>query len=308
MKDNILITGVNGFIGRNVARYFAETGWSVIGIDKSKPDDELDATLSFHHVINLPDAKLMSFLQEYKPSACIHCAGRSSIGDSLRDPVPDFYDSAVVTFELLNALRMKAPQCRVLFVSSAAVYGNPRVIPVSEDQPPQPISPYGFHKWQCEQICLEFASIYGLHTASARIFSAYGRGLRRQVVWDICEKLSLSKKLVLQGTGKESRDFIHVSDISRALMTIVEYAPMKGEQYNVACGHKTEINELALIILKLLGINTTPVFDGIVPPGTPLNWEADISKIISLGYSQKISLQEGINDFINWCRGELSWQ
>src|SRR5438552_189686 len=79
------------------------------------------------------------------------------------------------------------------------------------------LSPYGYHKRQAELICEEFSRVYALPTAVARIFSAYGPGLRRQVVWDICEKALATGKLELRGTGAESRDFIHAADIARGL-------------------------------------------------------------------------------------------
>ena len=304
-SKSILVTGVAGFIGRYVARHFSEQGWSVLGIDNSPPENAPLANLSAYHRLQLPDAALNGLLQEYSPQVCIHCAGRASVGLSLTDPAADFYASAALTFEILNALRLNVPSCRFIFLSSAAVYGNPESLPVSETQPPAPLSPYGFHKWQSEQLCLEFAKVYGLPTASLRIFSAYGPGLRRQVLWDICQKVITQNSLTLQGTGKESRDFIHALDIARALSVVATSAPMQGEVYNLGSGQEIAIGQLANMVLEALDADCSPEFDGVVPAGTPLNWQADVSKLQALGFSASVPLERGVKTFANWCRAEL---
>ncbi len=304
-SKSILVSGVAGFIGRYVARHFSEQGWSVIGIDNSPPENAPLANLSAYHRLQLPDAALNGLLQEHSPQVCIHCAGRASVGLSLTDPAADFYASAALTFEILNALRLNVPSCRFIFLSSAAVYGNPESLPVSETQPPAPLSPYGFHKWQSEQLCLEFAKVYGLPTASLRIFSAYGPGLRRQVLWDICQKVITQKSLTLQGTGKESRDFIHALDIARALSVVATSAPMQGEVYNLGSGQEVAIGQLANMVLEALDADCSPEFDGVVPAGTPLNWRADVSKLQALGFTASVPLERGVKTFANWCRAEL---
>lgn len=301
----LLITGVAGFIGRYVARYFSERGWSVIGIDNSPPENAPLANLSTYYRLQLPTSELSSILQKLPLYACIHCAGRASVGLSLSDPSSDFYASTALTFEILNALRLSAPQCRFVFLSSAAVYGNPHSLPISEKQPPAPLSPYGFHKWQCEQLCWEFAKVYQLNTTSLRIFSAYGPGLRRQVIWDICQKAIAQNTLILQGTGRESRDFIHAIDIANALSIVIDKAPMQGEVYNLGTGREVAIAQLTNLVLQALDLDISPQFNGIVPSGNPSNWQADISKLEQLGFFPTVPLERGIKTFANWCRAEL---
>jgi len=168
-----------------------------------------------------------------------------------------------------------------------------------------PLSPYGYHKLQGELLCSEFSTIYGLSTASVRIFSAYGPGLRRQVIWDICHKALTGSRILLQGTGKESRDFIHASDIANAIACIALNAAMEGEQYNVANGHEVTIHDLAKLILSNLSYSGTIEFDGQVPVGVPDNWCSDINKIKSLGFESAISLEKGIQQFTQWAQAEL---
>jgi len=304
-QNIIVLTGVTGFIGSHVARHFSQRGWSVVGIDRTPAKNDLLGNLSSFHSLQLPDPSFGVLLKDKSPQLCIHCAGTASVGQSIVDVTSDFYANTVLTFEVLNALRINAPNCRFIFLSSAAVYGNPKSLPVDENQTPAPISPYGFHKWQCEQLCEEFFKVYGLPTAIIRIFSAYGPGLRRQVIWDICQKAIKQKSILLQGTGKESRDFVHALDISKALMAVALYAPMQGEIYNIGSGNETEIAELASTVVEVLGSDYPIRFDGVIPPGTPLNWRADISKVKALGFVPSISLAEGVKTAVNWCRLEL---
>lgn len=147
--------------------------------------------------------------------------------------------------------------------------------------------------------------LYGIQTAVARVFSAYGTGLRRQVIWDIIQKALTSSEIVLQGNGTESRDFIHVSDIAYAIDSIVENAVMEGEAFNVANGIEVSIRDLANLIISNLSFHVSIEFDGKVPKGVPLNWCSNISKLKSLGFSPKITLDDGIKRFTKWALIEL---
>ncbi len=300
-----LITGVAGFLGRYVARHFVKEGWRVVGLDDVPPENVQLSSVAFHRM-QLPSTALAELLHAAPPDVCVHCAGRASVGLSMSDPASDFRGNAALTFELLDALRQHAPQCRFVLLSSAAVYGNPATLPVAEDHPIAPLSPYGYHKRQAELLCEEFSRIYGLPTASARIFSAYGPGLRRQVVWDVCEKVLTTGRLTLHGTGGESRDFIHAADIARALFLIAGKAPCAGEVYNLASGRAVTIDELAAIVLAALGSRVEPVFNGTATPGDPLHWRADIAKLGALGFAPAISLEQGVRAVASWCAAELS--
>jgi UDP-glucose 4-epimerase len=304
-QKTILVTGVAGFIGRYVARLFVEEGWLVVGIDSSSPENAPLLGLTEYRSLRLPSGELPELLHNYAPDLCIHCAGRAAVAVSVHEPLADFYANTVLTMEILDALRRFSPQCKFIFLSSAAVYGNPIELPVSESHVSAPASPYGFHKLQSEQLCREFSEVHGLATASVRIFSAYGAGLRRQVLWDICYKALTEKVVTLQGTGQESRDFIHALDIARALKLIGQTAPMCGEVYNLAAGKEVKIVELAEVVLDCLNYSGNLNFGDTVPIGVPLNWQADISRISSIGFSPQIALNDGIKNFVTWCKLEL---
>ncbi|MBD2087800.1 NAD-dependent epimerase/dehydratase family protein [Trichocoleus sp. ST-U3] len=304
----VLITGVTGFIGRYVARQFTETGWSVIGLGNRPPENAPRQDLFRYEKLNLPSADLAKIVQELQPEVCIHCAGRASVELSISDPSADFSNSVAVTFNLLDTLRLYVPKCRLIYLSSAAVYGNPETLPIQENQSLKPISPYGFHKLMSEQLCAEFFQVYNLPTAIVRIFSGYGPGLRRQVLWDMCQKALINPALKLRGTGNESRDFIHGRDVARALQILAEKANFEAEVYNLANGVETTIKELAALVLAKLGEDILVEFDNSTPVGTPINWQADMSKLSQIGFIPEVTIERGINVYVQWCRAEiLGW-
>lgn len=300
----LLVTGAAGFIGSYVAGLAVERSYEVHGVGLAEAPAIAVAGLRHHRMCKGQEG-FESLIEEIRPVACIHAAGRASVYESVANPALDFASGPVLTFALLDELRRHAPECRVLFLSSAAVYGNPEKLPVGESAPAAPISPYGFHKHQSELLCREFTEVYGMKTAIARIFSAYGEGLRRQVLWDICRKSLIEGRLLLHGTGAETRDFLHVRDIAVGLMQIVEGAPMGGETYNLASGHAVSIGDLATTAISALGVDIEPEFDGCVPVGDPRYWCADISKISALGFVPAVPLTAGVGSYAQWARQQL---
>jgi UDP-glucose 4-epimerase len=164
---------------------------------------------------------------------------------------------------------------------------------------PRPISPYGFHKLCAETLVREHAQLHGMSTASLRIFSAYGPGLPRQVVYDLARRIRPSEPLRLDGTGHESRDFIHATDVARATFDVLERAPGKGEIYNVASGQETTIRTLAEHLRALRGPGPIE-FSGKVRKGDPTNWRADVTALASLGFAPSIALTEGLRQVSDW--------
>ncbi|MCC7118159.1 MAG: SDR family oxidoreductase [Anaerolineales bacterium] len=306
-KKRVLITGALGFIGNALVSHFLDQGCAVFGVDRyaGSARTPLKPSAQFQRM-ELPSSEFKSLLTQWKPDALIHCAGRSSVPQAMLDPRSDYEDGPRLTFELLNTLKEFSPTCAFLFLSSAAVYGNPLKMPISEIELPRPLSTYGYHKWQSELICQEFASVYGMQAASARIFSAYGRGLKRQVLWDLVNKALNHAEVKLQGTGQESRDFIHVEDIARGLSTILERAPMSGDVYNLASGIETKIVDLCSMIQIAIGTSKKVVFAGEAPNGTPRNWRANISKLSSFGFSPSVNFEEGVKSFAGWAREEIN--
>jgi UDP-glucose 4-epimerase len=302
----ILITGVSGFLGRAIAHHFSRRGILVYGVDRASVENAPIADLKAYSALTLPEPRFDSLLAEWQPQAVIHCAGRASVPQSMQNPAEDYRQGPALSFYVLDAIRRITPECVFLLLSSAAVYGNPVRLPIREDDPLAPISVYGFHKWQSELICQEFTRLYGQKTASARVFSAYGIGLRRQVMWDIAQKVLTQNEIILQGDGSESRDFLHSVDIANALDCILHSAPLHGEAYNVASGEEIRIDTLAAMIVRRLAPTVAVKFSGALPAGTPKNWRADISFLLNLGYKPTIDLFSGVESFVTWVAKETT--
>jgi UDP-glucose 4-epimerase len=297
----VLVTGAAGFLGRYIVNEFAIPGATVLGVDIVSPEIAPRGEGIAYQRMSLPGSEFDRVLADFMPDVFVHCAGRASVALSMEDPVSDFADSVVLTFQMLDSVRRLSPETCFVFLSSAAVYGNPPSLPVVESHPIAPLSPYGYHKHQCEVLIEEFARVFGLRTLAVRIFSAYGFGLRRQVIWDICERALRDGSLQLRGTGTESRDFVHGRDVARAIVLLAENAPAGGEVYNVATGRETTIAEVAESLLACLGLNVKAEFDGVRPPGDPANWRADIGRLQAFGFEPSIALEDGLAEVAQWC-------
>lgn len=304
--SSVLITGSNGFIGSHLVKHFCDLDNKVIGLDRPTSYYPFPTTNNYTYFpLDLPDPIFIEKLSEWKPSILIHTAGNSSVPNSVTNPLGDFSGSVVVFYNILDAVRKVSPETKVIYLSSAAVYGNPIFLPVTESHPVNPISPYGFHKLLCEDISREFYSLYKLNVCSVRIFSAYGPGLRKQVIWDIINKALLSPFVQLSGTGKESRDFIYVDDIAKAIEIVASRGSYASEVYNLASGNETNIEDLSKTIVERIGVSKDIAFSGLQRPGDPLHWRADIQRIHSLGFTPGTSIEEGINQVVSWIANEF---
>ena len=241
-------------------------------------------------------------LEEIKPDIIIHCAGSADIGKSVADPVMDYHGNVTITHNLLFALhKLGLSKTRFVFLSSAGVYGNPIALPVTEDMPLNPLSPYAVHKVMCEDLCKYFINNYGMNIKIARIFSAYGVGLRKQIFWDMYQKVKKTGILEMMGTGEESRDYIYIDDLVHVLMLIGLSDTCEEKIFNVANGQEITIKEAAGKFAEYIGVPVNKIlFTGTVREGDPLNWCADISLIKKLGYVPSVTLAEGIAKYADW--------
>jgi len=293
----ILITGATGFLGTHFSKHYIDQGYKVIGVgSKSGKDVPLNGMLEYKQFL-LPDDELYDLIEKYNPDICIHCAGSSSVGFSVENPQKDFDMNVPVTFHLLEGLRKFAPNCKILYPSSAAVYGNPEYLPIDENHPLNPISPYGFHKIFCENICYEYSNLYNLNINIIRIFSAYGPGLQKQVLWDIYNKIKANDQLTLSGTGQETRDFVYIEDILSASDIILNNSTSAFNILNLASGEETTIQKLAELMTCELGVDIEIKFNGTIREGDPVKWNADISKLNDLGFETKYNIKDGIRKY-----------
>ena len=301
--NTCLITGALGFLGRCAVSEFTSAGYRVVGAGREYcPEDQVASLgLGGYHCMDLPSPELATLLAAEKPVVLVHTAGPASVARSMIDPESDFSGTVGVLFDLLEAVRLHSPATKVVILSSAAVYGNPALLPIAEDAALSPVSPYGFNKQIAETVMREFHTVYGMSTAVARVFSAYGAGLRRQILWDVSEK-ARTGRVQLFGSGDETRDFIHAEDVASAARVILEKAPMHGEAYNVASGMETSVREIAERVVADIAPGIPIEFTGVIREGDPLRWRADISALCALGFSPRVSLTDGVADYCKWYR------
>ena len=292
----ILILGANGFIGSNTLQYFRKKYPETWGCDVSVPalNDEKFFVLNR----NAPQFDKL-FLQN-SFDVCINASGSGSVPYSFQHPDLDYKLNANNVFEILNAISRFNPRCRFMNFSSAAVYGNPESLPVSEKSRTKPLSPYGFHKLMSEQICAEFYHNKKIKTCSMRVFSAYGAGLRKQLFWDLYQKSKSGSGIELFGTGEETRDFIHMNDVLLAVESILGHSTFEADVINVASGKGTSIRDAAALYLRILGKDMPVRFNNIKKEGDPKQVQADITKIKNCHFTPTVDLEKGLSLYAEW--------
>lgn len=164
-----------------------------------------------------------------------------------------------------------------------------------------PLSPYGLHKMFADHLIRFYSQTYALQSCSLRIFSAYGEGQKKLLLWDLHRKIQNSDgKVTLSGTGNESRDYIHVIDIAQQILLTIKHATFAGESINIANGIEVKISDIVGYYAKYYPKKFSYEFNGVAREGDPNNWRADIRTMNDWGYEQSVNIEEGIRNYINW--------
>jgi len=300
MTRTVLLTGAGGFLAGHVARAFARSGWSAIGVGRSDPNRQVDLFAAFHFSDLSEPQRLLSILDRYTPDALVHLAAPASVQRSISHPQADFLGHVIPTANVLEAVRLSEKRPAVILVSSAAVYGNPGRLPVTEDAPISPISPYGFHKVHQEQLLSEYAAIHGVRGCVVRVFSTYGENLRGLAVWEITRPALAANRTVF-GTGDETRDYLYARDVADAVVCVAARAEFAGEQINIASGQEVSIRTLVSEIYRLLDIDVEPEFTGRAAEGSPIHWRADTTRLRALGFDPA-PWSAGLVSTVAWIR------
>jgi len=259
------------------------------------------------HKLDLVHDDVRPLLAASEPETIFHLAAASYVPASVEDPRTDLENNIIATFNLLQAVRETTPAARVVHTSSAAVYGQGAGVPLHEDDPTFPVSPYGVSKLAAERYVAVFAGVYGLHTANVRLFPVYGPRLRKQVVYDLmCKVHANPEELFIIGDGTQVRDFTHAGDIVASLLIVADASEGRGEIYNVAADEPVTIAELATMICERMGVAPRFVYSGDVRAGEAQRWLADASRMATLGYRQRIALEDGLSDTVAWFRRDIA--
>lgn len=293
---NILIIGSKGFIGSHLQQYFETKGYTVYSCDVV-----VDYITPNYFLIDATSSRFDEIFRLQRFDACVNCSGAASVPDSWKNTSRDFELNVANVSKILQAIYVYNSSCKFINLSSAAVYGNPAVLPVIEQAVLQPLSPYGVHKKMAEDICTMYFEKMHLPTAYLRIFSAYGIGLRKQIVWDIIQKMRNNpSSITLFGTGKETRDFIHVSDICASIELILLRGKFEATAYNIGSGMETSIAQLADLIKQEMQFKGDIFFTNEQREGDPLNWRADTSAINALGFSASSGFDKYLTEIVAW--------
>lgn len=293
-----LVTGGAGFLGSALANQLARTGHEVLALDDLSNGDAayLDTAVQFTRgdVDDIP--LLWSLLAGVD---CVyHLAARVSVAQSVLYPRDYARVNVGGTVSLMEAMRDTGVR-RVVFASSGAIYGFQTEQPVHESDPPNLDSPYAVSKWAAEQYIDTIGQLWGLETVSLRIFNAYGprQSLplsHAPVVPRFLRQALTGGSVVIFGNGRQTRDFVYVSDVVAALTAAATAKDVNRKVLNIGSGVETGIAELVTQIQRVTGQSPNLIYNSEKSGGVP-RLVADISRArMLLGYMPQVSLEEGL--------------
>jgi UDP-glucose 4-epimerase len=299
LGKKILVTGGAGFIGFHLTKKLLDSGADVTIYDNmsnGKKENIQDNPKAKFIKGDILDLKKLLSLPKF--DLIYHLAAQVVVPYSMENPTLDFDTNARGTLNVLEKARKD--KTRLIFTSSAAVYGNPTKFPTTEDYGFHPFSCYGLSKVVGEEYCQIYTLQYGTAITIVRFSNVYGSRCHG-VINDFLDKLQKNPgKLEIIGTGQQARDFVHVSDIAEAL-TLVADDKAIGKIYNLGFGETTKIIDLAKMILKILDLNSKTFVTT-----TGQSWQGDIDTIwfnitkakTELGWNPKVRLEDHLRTLI----------
>jgi UDP-glucose 4-epimerase len=299
----VLVTGGAGFIGTNLARRLAREGHDLLVLDNlstGREENVLDLVQSGAAKLikgDVRDKELASAVMK-DVEAVVHLAAVISVPYSVSHPEVTNEVNVSGTVNLLKAA-VRSGASRFIHVSSCAVYGEAQYLPIDENHPKVPSSPYAASKLRSEAHCQAFHETFGLDTSILRLFNVYGPLQKANqyagVIVQFGERLRNGDPLTIYGDGKQTRDFVHVFDVVDAIYACLGSKHSSGREYNIGSGDPTSIEELASLMSRLYRVEPT-IVHSTSRTGDIRDSQADIRKAKSeLGYDPRIKLEEGLN-------------
>ena len=305
----VCVTGGAGFIGSHVCDRLVERGCQVIVVDDLSTGKR--ANLGKHldsGDVELIVADVAEGLAEplagKKIERFIHLAAQVSVVASIEHPLRDVNVNYRGTVQVLEHARATGA-AKVVFASSAAIYGDASAPPVREDAPALPVSPYGIDKYASELMLRYYSEVQKLPTTSLRFFNVYGP---RQdpaspysgVISIFADRARAGRDLTIFGDGEQTRDFVYVGDVSRLVVEAVFSEAGDGTVCNVGTGRETTVNELARTVVRLCGDKSQIEH---APPraGEILKSYANVERAAELfGFRARTTLADGLADLVSW--------
>ena len=297
------MTGGAGFIGSHLVKRLLQAGdTNVTVIDNLSNNRQYYSTKPFGGDVSFYDVDIrnlqtvLDIVSSEEIDTCIHLSAKISVAESIISPFETIDVNVNGTLSILNACAANNVE-NFVFASSAAVYGEPRVIPVSEDHPLDPLSPYGASKIAGEALVSSFANSGKIKNAvSFRFFNVYGKGQSIEyagVITKFIERISRNLSPIIFGDGNHTRDFISVHDIVEGIL-LAANKEISGI-YNLGTGNSVSLNELAEDLFHAFGSSLKPIYSE-PKPGDIIDSCADISLARSrLGFKPTIGVKEGIS-------------
>ena len=309
----VVITGAAGYIGGQIALALKDSGHKVVGIDRRQCLKYLEETFTEFIQADFDTDQAKTKLLQVGPTAIVHCAGTSLVGPSVNHPGEYYHNNVIKTINLLDFICNAMPKTRVIFSSSAAVYGEPIMTPCSEVDPCDPLSPYGESKRMIEQVLESYHQAYKLDYVAFRYFNACGADSQGRhgsepggthIISRVLESIRDRQEFVLNGIdyptndGTCIRDYVHVEDIARAHVAALDVKVSAGV-YNLGSNQgisNLEIIEAAQRITKqVLNFRS-----GAKRAGDPAMLTASSEKFDQYGVWKKYSLDDMIQHAWNW--------
>ncbi|MCS7113215.1 MAG: NAD-dependent epimerase/dehydratase family protein [Nitrososphaerota archaeon] len=290
----IVVTGGAGFIGGNLSVYLKGRGYDVVAVDSLERAST--KSLLEEAGVELIVSDLRYSIDIPRADIIVHTAAYIDVDESFRKPYEYIVNNTAVTMAL--AKKSLDDSVKLIYLSSAAVYGEPKYLPIDEDHPKDPISPYGLSKLMGEY-AVSFYGRLGLRYAIVRPFNVYGPGQRGSYVGVIArfiDRVRRGEPPVIYGDGSQTRDFIHVSDLSRLIERIIEVDAIG--VYNAGSGIETRIIDLAKLVSRLANLDLEPIHVD-AKLGDIKRSYADVSKARSLTWSARKTLEEGIKELFD---------
>jgi UDP-glucose 4-epimerase len=303
-----LVTGGAGFIGSHLCDALVARGDSVRVLDDlstgRRSNLPVSATLIEGDVADPP----LALLALDGVDGCFHLAAIASVEKGVTDWLGTHHTNVAGTISVFDAIRRLGSKIPVVYASSAAVYGDAASIPIAEGEPCAPLSAYGADKYSCELHARVATHVHGIPTVGLRFFNVYGprqdpRSPYSGVISIFCERIAAGLPIAIFGDGQQTRDFIYVSDVVRAMLAAMAVRPPESRVFNVCSGVSASVEALAQMIAQLAGkdldVQTQPSRAGEIRHslGAPT-----LANSV-LGIEGRVPLQTGLNKVVAWLTG-----
>jgi len=301
----VLVTGGSGFIGSNIVRRLLELEHEAVVLDdlSSGFAENLVPGVPFFEA-DVRDAGAVAAALE-DCAVVLHLAASVGNARSIDDPVKDSQINVIGTLNVLESARRQGLR-RIVFSSSAGIFGELKTLPIDEDHPQDPDSPYGASKLAAEKMCLVYNKLYGMHNVCLRYFNVYGVNQRYDAYGNVipifADRILRGVPMTIFGDGEQTRDFVNARDVAAANIAAATAGDDVDGPFNVGSGTRVTINDLAALMQRAagreVGLEYAPPRKGDVRDSLAATAAAQAA----FGFAPGVGLDEGLEEYLSWVR------